>query len=110
MTQAAGEPATSNAATSNADAAADGHLRVPLLELLTKGGCHLCDDARVVVAEVADNLGLPWHEVDIDDDENLTTRYGEEIPVVLVDGIQRDFWQIDPLRLRSILDRAAAGQ
>ncbi|WP_349307096.1 glutaredoxin family protein [Arthrobacter sp. H35-D1] len=109
MTQAAGEPATSNATTSNADAA-DGHLRVPLLELLTRGGCHLCEAARVVVAEVAGNLGLPWHEVDIDGDENLTTRYGEEIPVVLVDGIQRDFWQIDPLRLRSILDRAAAGQ
>lgn len=76
------------------------------VELLTRAGCHLCEEARAVVAEVAGGLGLPWHEVDIDGDAALTARYGEEIPVVLVDGVQRDFWQIDPVRLRTILARS----
>lgn len=79
---------------------------VPLVELLTRAGCHLCEDARAVVADVAGGLGLPWHEVDIDGDAALTARYGEEIPVVLIDGVQRDFWQIDPVRLRTILARS----
>ncbi|WP_425862846.1 glutaredoxin family protein [Arthrobacter sp. TWP1-1] len=80
--------------------------QLPLLELVTKNGCHLCEDAVAVVDEVAGELGLPWHEVRIDGDAELTARYGEEVPVVLVDGVQRDFWQIDPVRLRGILARA----
>lgn len=103
MTPAANDPAPSNATT-------EGQLHVPSLELLTRSGCHLCQDARTVVAEVAGSLGLRWRDVDIADDEDLTARYGEEIPVVLVDGIQRDFWQIDPVRLRGILSRAVAGR
>lgn len=83
--------------------------RVPRLELVTKEGCHLCDDAREVLTQVAGGLGLDWSELSLDGDAALTARYGEEIPVVLVDGIQRDFWQIDPVRLRTILERATAG-
>ncbi|MGO4383123.1 glutaredoxin family protein [Specibacter sp. RAF43] len=78
----------------------------PGLDLVTKSDCHLCADARAVVAGVAEELGLPWRELSIDDDEALRARYGEEIPVVLVDGVQRDFWHIDPVRLRTILVRA----
>ena len=80
--------------------------RIPLLELITKASCHLCDDARTVVSGVAAELGLPWTERQIDGDEDLTARYGEEIPVVLVDGIQRDFWHVDPVRLESVLRQA----
>ncbi|MGP9500990.1 glutaredoxin family protein [Specibacter sp. AOP5-B1-6] len=82
----------------------------PLLELVTRAGCHLCDDARAVVTEVAGALGMSWSEVSIDDDPELSARFGEEVPVVLVDGVQRDFWHIDPNRLRSVLGRALAGQ
>ncbi len=103
MTQAAGDPTHRDDATSSGTP-------VPRVELLTRSGCHLCEDARTVVADVAGSLGVPWQEVDIDDDVELTARYGEEIPVVLVDGIQRDFWHIDPLRLRSILSRTVAGE
>lgn len=85
---------------------AEAEPQLPLLELVTKNGCHLCEDAVGVVDEVAGALGLPWHEVRIDGDAELTARYGEEVPVVLVDGVQRDFWQIDPVRLRGILARA----
>jgi len=79
---------------------------VPRLELITKAGCHLCEDARGVVAGVASELGLAWSEVGIDGDAPLLARYAEEIPVVLVDGVQRDFWHIDPIRLRTILGNA----
>lgn len=83
-----------------------GAAALPVVELLTRNGCHLCADAREVVKQVAGHLGLPWHEVDISDNAALTARFGEEIPVVMVDGVPRDFWQIDPERLHSILSRA----
>ena len=73
------------------------------LVLLTRAECHLCADARDVVERVARDFGLAWREQTIDDDAELTARFGEEIPVLLVDGVQRDFWQIDEARLRRIL-------
>ncbi|WP_343319102.1 glutaredoxin family protein [Arthrobacter sp. TMP15] len=96
MEYAANHPATSDVSTA-------GNAHVPLLELVTKSNCHLCEAARTVVAEVAGSLGLTWSELSIDNNPELIARYGEEIPVVLVDGIQRDFWHIDPARLRRLL-------
>ena len=75
----------------------------PRVRLLGKAGCHLCDDARVVVAEICTELGVEWTEVDILADPDLTARYGEYIPVVLVDGEPHDFWRVSPDRLRATL-------
>jgi hypothetical protein len=44
----------------------------------------------------------------VDNQPELRERYAEEIPVVLVDGIQRDFWKIDETRLERILRQAVA--
>ena len=66
-------------------------------------GCHLCDDARAVIERVCADLGVPWEEVSIDGDPELLDRYGEEIPVTLVDGRQHDFWRVDENRLRAAL-------
>ena len=71
--------------------------------LYGRPGCHLCDDARRVVATVCAELGEGWEEVDITTDADLLARYGEEIPVTLVDGRQHDFWRVDPARLRAAL-------
>ncbi len=73
------------------------------VSLLTRPQCHLCEDARDVVRRVAAELEVKWEEISIAGDESLTEQYGEEIPVVLVDGVQRDFWHIDENRLRRLL-------
>lgn len=75
----------------------------PRVRLLTRPGCHLCDDARTIVEAVCAELGESYDEVSIDDDAELTRRYGEEIPVTLVDGRQHDYWRVDPVRLRRAL-------
>lgn len=75
----------------------------PRLTLLTRPSCSLCAEARTVVERVAADLQLDWEEISIGDDEALSERFGEEVPAVMVDGVQRDFWQIDEARLRRIL-------
>jgi Glutaredoxin-like domain (DUF836) len=75
------------------------------ITLLGKPGCHLCDDARAVVARVAEDLAVPWEERSILGDEELMAEYGEEIPVVLIDGRQHTFWRVDEQRLRAALGR-----
>lgn len=71
--------------------------------LLSKDGCHLCDDARAVIVEVCEELAVGWEEVDITTDDELFRRWWEQIPVTLVDGVQHDFWRVDPDRLRAAL-------
>jgi hypothetical protein len=71
--------------------------------LVGKPGCHLCEDARAVVASVCEPAGEEWVEVSIEDDPALYDAYWERIPVVLVDGRPHDFWRIDPDRLRVAL-------
>jgi hypothetical protein len=79
---------------------------LPDVVLVTKADCHLCADARDAVGRVTAALGLGWSERSIDDDDVLRERYAEEIPVLLVDGVQRDFWRIDEVRLARTLRRA----
>jgi glutaredoxin len=82
------------------------------VRLLSRPGCHLCDEARTVVAQVCAELGEAYDEVDIDaaagDDPELRRRYTDEVPVTFVDGAQHDFWRVDPARLRTALARPPA--
>ena len=73
--------------------------------LYSRPGCHLCDDARLVIERVCTALGEAYDEVSIDDDPQLQERFGEEIPVTFVDGRQHDFWRVDETRLRAALTR-----
>lgn len=79
----------------------------PRVTLYSRPGCHLCDDARAVVEEVCTELGESYVEISVDDDPDLRRRYGDEVPVTLVDGAQHDFWRVDPARLRTALTRSA---
>jgi glutaredoxin len=75
----------------------------PRVTLYSKPGCHLCDDARVVIEQVCADLGTSYDEVDISTSDDLMDTYGEQIPVTFVDGHQHDFWRVDPARLRKAL-------
>ena len=73
--------------------------------LIGKPGCHLCDDARAVVAQVCGETGDTWAELSILDDPALAAEHWDRIPVVLVDGQPHDFFRVDPARLRAALAR-----
>ena len=71
------------------------------LVLYAKAGCHLCDDARVVLERV----GAPFAEVDITSDDALHAAYLERIPVVTLDGQERFEYFVDEAALRRLLDK-----
>ena len=73
------------------------------IELLSKPGCHLCDDARPIVARVAESAGVEWSERDITLSPGDLEEWGELIPVVLVDGREHARWRVDEARLRAAL-------
>lgn len=87
------------------------------LTLIGKPGCHLCDDARLVVntvashfrsqhAGIAASVQVSIDEKNILDDAELNARYAEEIPVLLLNGKVHNYWRIDPVRLMAALEEA----
>ena len=81
-----------------------------VLTLIGKPECHLCEDARSVVAAVLadfDPASVSLTELSILDDPALLEQYAEEIPVLLIDGRVHNIWRVDPARLRSALEEGA---
>lgn len=57
--------------------------------LYTKGDCHLCERAKLLLERLQRDVDLDVEEVDITRDEALFEQYRYVIPVVVVDGVHR---------------------
>lgn len=75
------------------------------ITLLTKPGCHLCDDARLVIERVAAELEVPWDERDVAARAEDFQEYGDRIPVIMIDGREHGYWRVEEQRLRKALAR-----
>ena len=80
----------------------------------SRPGCHLCDEMKAVVARAVRTIATPVtiEEIDITTDANLESRYGLEIPVLLIDGKKVAKYRVtDGELLKMLTDRAGrAGQ
>lgn len=55
-------------------------------ELVTRGGCHLCDEMAAVLDEVLPSCGLSYVARDVDAEPELRERFSDVVPVLLRDG------------------------
>ena len=76
--------------------------------LYGKAGCHLCEDARAVVAAVRSRREFQLEEVDVSLDPVLNARYGERIPVVVVNGEEAFELGLSAPELEHLLDTVTA--
>ena len=82
------------------------------LTLLTKPGCHLCEEAKTVVDSAINKFKsdhssenpIELTEVNILEDQALLDEYGEEIPVLQINGATHAYWKIDSERLIAALN------
>jgi glutaredoxin len=72
---------------------------VTTVVLYARNGCHLCDEARDVIATVRASAPFAFEEVDIETDDALVREYGVRIPVVTVDGEELFEYRVDPADL-----------
>jgi glutaredoxin len=80
------------------------------VELLTREGCTICSGAATRLAELADELGFELTIIDVDaaaaaGDSALRAEFGDRLPVVLLDGAEHSYWEVDEPRLRADLAR-----
>jgi glutaredoxin len=63
-------------------------------------GCHLCESAQRVLAQVREEIPFELDEVDITGEPELEARYRKRIPVVAVDGDEAFTYFVHPDGLR----------
>ncbi|MDR2279887.1 MAG: glutaredoxin family protein [Gordonia sp. (in: high G+C Gram-positive bacteria)] len=80
------------------------------VELMSRAGCHACAAAEKDLHRILADYGLTARIVDVDaaadaGDPALRAEYGDRVPVVVVDGEEHGYWEVDEPRLRADLDR-----
>jgi glutaredoxin len=77
--------------------------------LLTRAGCGLCERARGQLVSICGEVGIELESVDVDavaaTSPELRAEYGDRLPVVLLDGREHSYWEVDEARLRADLQR-----
>ena len=78
------------------------------IKLFGRRGCHLCDEAEKVLNEVctADGVrikGVRIQKIDVDADAALVKVYGDQVPVVTINGRKHFKYRVDPERLRRVM-------
>lgn len=73
--------------------------------IYSRPGCHLCDEMKAVVERVAGSTtpAATIDVIDISSDPDLESRYGLEIPVLLVNGKKAAKYRVSEGELARIL-------
>jgi len=75
------------------------------LLLLSKPGCHLCEEMKAVLQPLLAELGLGLREQDVREDPEHRARWANDIPVLLWNGIELARHRVTPTELRARLAR-----
>lgn len=78
------------------------------ITVLSRPGCHLCEEALVELAPIAAEAGTAIDEVDIEQDDALHRAHLERIPVILVDGVEICTFFVEAAPVRAALGLATA--
>src|SRR5262245_39503504 len=71
--------------------------------LLTRAGCHLCDEAWQLLEKERQRHGFQLSALDVDTQPELADRHGELVPVLVVNGKVRLWGRINAVLLRRLL-------
>jgi hypothetical protein len=78
------------------------------ITLYSRPDCHLCHEMRAVVDAVAGEVPLIVEEIDVDGDPALVADYGDEVPVLCVNGRRAFKYRVEAGALRRRLARESA--
>lgn len=91
----------------------DGRLALagPLeVTLYTRAGCHLCDQAKALMAPLLRRAAARLTEVDIDRDPVLLARYNVDVPVIFMGSRKVAKHRVDVRQFKKQLEEARKSQ
>lgn len=75
--------------------------------LYTRPGCHLCDEAKAALQPLLAEFGATLREVNVDSEDELRARYGDDVPVIFLGARKVAKHRIDVAQFRRQLAQAA---
>ncbi|MGB6431875.1 MAG: glutaredoxin family protein [Candidatus Acidiferrales bacterium] len=77
--------------------------------LYTRPGCHLCEEAKRVMAPLLAEFGARMREVNIDEDAVLRARHDFDVPVIFLGARKVAKHRVLAAQFRRQLEEAARG-
>ncbi len=78
--------------------------------LLSQPGCHLCEEAKAMLQQLSTTYPLTMQDINITNHAGLTRRYGDDLPVIFLNGCRVATYHINPALWLRDLRRARRRQ
>jgi glutaredoxin len=75
------------------------------VRVYSRSNCHLCEVALEVISEIREDIEFTVTKILIDGNSELEERYGEQVPVILINNQPHDFFKVDPERFRLAISK-----
>ncbi|CAN2230726.1 Glutaredoxin-like [actinobacterium SCGC AAA044-D11] len=75
------------------------------VSVYSRSNCHLCEVALEVISEIRKDYEFTITKILIDGDSELEEKYGEQVPVILINNQPHDFFRVDPERFRLAISK-----
>jgi len=72
--------------------------KVRQVTIYSRSGCHLCEEAQQTLQGLQSQSEFEIVEILIDGQSDLIELYGEQVPVIYIDGKPHDYFRVDPER------------
>ena len=77
------------------------------LLLYTRKECCLCEEMKSTLGRVAARISFTLQEIDVDTSPGLQAKYGEEVPVLFINGRKAFKYRLTAKELEKSLKREA---
>jgi glutaredoxin len=75
------------------------------VSIYSRSNCHLCEVALGILEGMREELKFEVKKILIDESPELEEKYGEQVPVILINGEPHDFFRVDPERFRLAISK-----
>jgi glutaredoxin len=75
------------------------------VSIYSRSNCHLCEVALGILEGMREELKFEVKKILIDESPELEEKYGEQVPVILINGDPHDFFRVDPERFRLAISK-----
>jgi glutaredoxin len=79
----------------------------PKLTLYSRKDCCLCEDMKNAIRQAAEIVPVTLEEVDVDGSPELQVKYGDQVPVLFIDGKKAFKYRVTE---RELLKRLGRGR
>ena len=76
-----------------------------MVTVYSRHGCHLCENAEKTLESMREELAFEIEIIYIDGNPELEKLYGNEVPVIHINGEHHYFYKVDPERFRTSLEK-----